>query len=53
MLASGIAIFTCASVDNVQPHHHSLTGAVCISIALMCDALLGNFQQQARHVDAL
>lgn len=42
-LCAGIAIFNCST--NFPEPQQTLAGAACIGIALMCDALLGNYQK--------
>ena len=44
MLCAGIVVFNLST--NFPEFRSTMAGAVCISIALMCDALLGNFQQK-------
>ena len=43
MLVSGIAVFNLSS--NHPPALQSLLGCICVLCSLVCDALLGNFQQ--------
>ena len=44
MLCAGIAIFNLST--NFGAFSSTLAGGVCISVALGCDALLGNYQQK-------
>ena len=44
MLCSGVAIFSLST--NFPEFRSTLAGVLCIAIALMCDALLGNYQQK-------
>lgn len=44
MLVSGICIFNLST--HFPESNHTLAGAVCICVALLCDAMLGNYQQK-------
>lgn len=44
MLCAGIAVFNLST--HFAAFSSTLAGGVCIGIALMCDALLGNYQQK-------
>ena len=44
MLVTGICIFNLSTY--FPESNQTLAGAVCICVALMCDALLGNYQQK-------
>ena len=53
MLVSGICVFSLSNGGERTAHdgqHDSILGVGCVLLALVCDALLGNFQQQVLYL---